>query len=213
MNLAKQMKARRKQLSLQQKDMKLRIGMEQQQYSRIEAGGNANLKNLELIAEGLDAELMLIPKEAFHQVRGLLENVHPKESNSQSTKNIALVELQTLQSKLENLSKNIPVTMVNNSSIKKMQQFQDNLRKLNAVRLPELKLNDSTLKAMQQLEDKLDKLNKAHLPEVKLDDSTLKAMEQLQDNFSKIYNKIYSQNNNVKYLVNKVANPWKDILD
>lgn len=94
MNLAKQMKARRKQLSLQQKDMKLRIGMEQQQYSRIEAGGNANLKNLELIAEGLDAELMLIPKEALHQVRVLLENSHGDKGLSQAEVNLTISENQ-----------------------------------------------------------------------------------------------------------------------
>lgn len=74
MSLAEQMKKRRQRLNLQQKDMKLRIGMEQQQYSRIEAGGNANLKNLDLIAEGLDAELMLIPKEKRLQVMALLED-------------------------------------------------------------------------------------------------------------------------------------------
>jgi len=73
MSLAEQMKKRRHQLNLQQKDMKLLIGMEQQQYSRIEAGGNANLNNLELIAEGLDAELMLIPKEKRLQILVLLE--------------------------------------------------------------------------------------------------------------------------------------------
>ena len=75
MSLAEQMKKRRHQLNLQQKDMKLRIGMEQQQYSRIEAGGNANLKNLELIAEGLDAELMLIPKEKRLQILALLKEM------------------------------------------------------------------------------------------------------------------------------------------
>jgi len=84
MSLAKQMKKRRHQLNLQQKDMKLRIGMEQQQYSRIEAGGNANLKNLELIAEGLNAELMLIPKEKRTQILALLEESRNSVSSVRS---------------------------------------------------------------------------------------------------------------------------------
>jgi len=97
MNLAKQMKDRRKQLSLQQKDMKLRIGMEQQQYSRIEAGGNANLKNLELIAEGLDSELVLIPKEALHQVRALLESTYLDKTFSLADVHSAVGENQNSQ--------------------------------------------------------------------------------------------------------------------
>lgn len=65
MKLSPQIKTRRLQLGLQQKDMKLRIGMNQQQYQRIEAGGNARLETLALIAEGLDAELLLIPKDKW----------------------------------------------------------------------------------------------------------------------------------------------------
>lgn len=87
MNLAQQMKALRKQLGLQQKDMKLRIGMEQQQYSHIEAGANANLKNLELIAEGLDAELMLIPREKRYQVQALLAQTNFGNSSARAITN------------------------------------------------------------------------------------------------------------------------------
>lgn len=72
MKLTPQIKARRLQLGLQQKDMKLRIGMNQQQYQRIEAGGNPRLETLELIAEGLDAELMLIPKDKIRAVKAML---------------------------------------------------------------------------------------------------------------------------------------------
>ena len=57
MKLIPQIKARRLQLGLQQKDMKLRIGMNQQQYQRIEAGGNPRLETLELVAKGLESEL------------------------------------------------------------------------------------------------------------------------------------------------------------
>lgn len=72
MKLIPQIKARRLQLGLQQKDMKLRIGMNQQQYQRIEAGGNPRLETLELVAEGLEAELVLIPKDKLLAVKALL---------------------------------------------------------------------------------------------------------------------------------------------
>ena len=63
MNLQAQIKQRRLALGLQQTDMKLRIGMNQQQYQRIEAGGNPRLETLELIAEGLEADILLIPHD------------------------------------------------------------------------------------------------------------------------------------------------------
>jgi HTH-type transcriptional regulator/antitoxin HipB len=72
MKLIPQLKARRLELGLQQKDMKLRIGMNQQQYQRVEAGGNPRLETLELIAEGLEADLMLIPKDKIRAVKALL---------------------------------------------------------------------------------------------------------------------------------------------
>ncbi len=74
MKFTPQIKARRLQLSLQQKDMKLRIGMEQQQYQRVEAGGNPRLDTLELVAEGLEAELVLIPKDKLLAVKALLRD-------------------------------------------------------------------------------------------------------------------------------------------
>ena len=72
MKLTPQIKARRQQLGLQQKDMKLRIGMNQQQYQRIESGGNPQLETLELVAEGLEAELLLVPKDKLLAVKALL---------------------------------------------------------------------------------------------------------------------------------------------
>lgn len=74
MKLTPQIKARRLQLGLQQKDMKLRIGMNQQQYQRIEAGGNPRLDTLELVAEGLEAELVLVPKDKLLAVKALLRD-------------------------------------------------------------------------------------------------------------------------------------------
>lgn len=72
MKLIPQIKARRLQVGLQQKDMKLRIGMNQQNYQRIEAGGNPRAQTLELIAEGLDAEFVLVPKDKLRAVKALL---------------------------------------------------------------------------------------------------------------------------------------------
>jgi len=74
MKLIPQIKARRLQLRLQQKDMKLRIGMNQQQYQRIEAGGNPRLETLELVVEGLEAELVLVPKDKLLAVKALLRD-------------------------------------------------------------------------------------------------------------------------------------------
>ena len=82
MKLITQIKMRRLQLGLQQKDMKLRIGMNQQQYQRIEAGGNPRLETLELIAEGLDAELILIPKNKILEVKAILSASGAKESST-----------------------------------------------------------------------------------------------------------------------------------
>jgi transcriptional regulator with XRE-family HTH domain len=67
-----QLKARRKQLGLRQKDMPLRAGIARQQYQRLESGGNPSLKTLELAAAGLNMALMLIPKERVSAVRALL---------------------------------------------------------------------------------------------------------------------------------------------
>ena len=72
MLLHEQIKQRRKALNLQQSDMQLRIGMNQQQYQRIEANGNPRLDSLALIAQGLEAELLLVPKQKLQQVQALL---------------------------------------------------------------------------------------------------------------------------------------------
>jgi transcriptional regulator with XRE-family HTH domain len=47
---------------LEQADMKMRIGMSQQQYSNIEGGGNTTIQTLLRVLEGLDAELVVMPK-------------------------------------------------------------------------------------------------------------------------------------------------------
>lgn len=56
-----------------QKDMLLRVGMTRQQYNHLENKGNPRLDTLELVAEGLGLELMLIPKDKLSDVKDVLE--------------------------------------------------------------------------------------------------------------------------------------------
>ncbi len=51
----------------------MRIGMSRQQYQRLESKGNPQLDTLELIAKGLNCELMLIPKDKQQAVHDILE--------------------------------------------------------------------------------------------------------------------------------------------
>jgi transcriptional regulator with XRE-family HTH domain len=53
--------------------MMLRIGVSRQQYQHLESRGNPGLDTLELIAKGLNSELILIPKEKLSEVRAVLE--------------------------------------------------------------------------------------------------------------------------------------------
>ncbi len=82
MKLLSQLKSRRLELGRQQKDMQLRIGMNRQQYQRIESGGNPRLDTLELIAKGLNAELMLVPNEDLRQVKELLQKNKTNKTNT-----------------------------------------------------------------------------------------------------------------------------------
>jgi transcriptional regulator with XRE-family HTH domain len=76
-SLLKQLKKRRLKLGLKQKDMMMRIGVSRQQYQRLESKGNPRLDTLELIAKGLNNELMLIPKEKVRAVIAVLESAEP----------------------------------------------------------------------------------------------------------------------------------------
>lgn len=63
---------RRQSLKIRSSDMPLLAGINRQQYEKIEKGGNPSLVTLDKIAEGLDAELMLIPKEKLTEIRRVL---------------------------------------------------------------------------------------------------------------------------------------------
>lgn len=68
----KQIKWRREQLGIKTSAMTLLAGINRQQYDKIEKSGNPNLVTLDKIAEGLNAELMLIPKSRVEEIRRLL---------------------------------------------------------------------------------------------------------------------------------------------
>lgn len=71
-SLLKQIKKRRLELAMKQHDMLMRIGISRQQYQRLESKGNPRLNTLELIAKGLNSELLLIPQEKLNDVLALL---------------------------------------------------------------------------------------------------------------------------------------------
>ncbi len=66
----------------------LRVGISRQQYQRLESIGNPRLDTLELVAKGLNSELMLIPKEKLSAVQTALEgeSTEPVLSGSSSLK-------------------------------------------------------------------------------------------------------------------------------
>lgn len=89
--LLMQLKKRRLQLGLKQQDMHMRVGLSRQQYQRIESQGNPRLDTLTLVAQGLNSELMLIPKEKREAVMQLL--LEPQDEPSQPAfDNQSLVE-------------------------------------------------------------------------------------------------------------------------
>lgn len=74
-SLLQQLKERRLQLGLRQKDMTLRMGISRQQYQHLESKGNPRLDTLELIATGLNSELILIPKDKRSAVQIALDDI------------------------------------------------------------------------------------------------------------------------------------------
>lgn len=82
MKLLKKLKARRLALGLKQSDMEMRIGLSRQQYQRIESKGNPRLDTLELIAKGLDGQLVFIADEDFEKIKSTLNPSQSKEPES-----------------------------------------------------------------------------------------------------------------------------------
>lgn len=75
---------RRESLSLSQKDMLMKIGMSQQQYQRIEAGGDTRLSTLLRVLEGMDLELMLVPRDQMGEVKNLIDAASASPNRSLS---------------------------------------------------------------------------------------------------------------------------------
>ena len=82
--LLQQLRKRRLDLGFKQNDMMLRIGVARQQYQRLESKGNPRLDTLELIAKGLNSEIMLIPKEKLSAVLAALEGSANEEQETDS---------------------------------------------------------------------------------------------------------------------------------
>ncbi|MFG1496852.1 helix-turn-helix transcriptional regulator [Saccharospirillum sp. HFRX-1] len=82
-SILRQIKRRRLALGLKQSDMMMRVGVSRQQYQRLESKGNPRLDTLELIAKGLNSELVLIPKEKLGVVLALLEHESSEPGSAQ----------------------------------------------------------------------------------------------------------------------------------
>jgi len=81
-SLLQQFKERRLALGLIQKDMMLRVGVSRQQYQQLESKGNPRLNTIELIAKGLNSELMLIPAEKQSMIEAILTSNERSEENT-----------------------------------------------------------------------------------------------------------------------------------
>lgn len=85
-SLLQQLKERRVTLGLKQNDMLMRAGISRQQYQRLESKGNPRLDTLELVAKGLNSEIMLIPSEKLDVVRAVLASEEPVAGREASAK-------------------------------------------------------------------------------------------------------------------------------
>ena len=72
-SLLEQIKKRRLALGFKQHDMQERVGIMRQVYQRLESKGNPRLATLELVATGLNSELILVPLDKVAAVKALLE--------------------------------------------------------------------------------------------------------------------------------------------
>lgn len=70
--LIEQIKRRRIALEIKTSDMPKLAGINRQQYEKIEKSGNPSLSTLDKIAEAIDAEVMLIPKERAQEIHEIL---------------------------------------------------------------------------------------------------------------------------------------------
>ncbi len=88
--ISKQISNRRNKLGLYQSQVGQQANMTQQQYQRIEAGGECKLSSLERIAEAMSLELAMIPKEKL----GLVEAVLNASSAAEAMNAIHMISTQ-----------------------------------------------------------------------------------------------------------------------
>lgn len=89
-SLLHQIKKRRLALGLKQSDMLLQSGISRQQYQQIESKGNPRLETLDLIAQGLNSEVILVPKEKLAAVEAILNDSNDDEHTSAASTHKAL---------------------------------------------------------------------------------------------------------------------------
>ena len=70
--LSEHLRQRRRAMGLNQQDMLMRIGMSQQQYQRIESGGDLRVTTLLRILDGMGLEFLLVPREERQAVERYL---------------------------------------------------------------------------------------------------------------------------------------------
>jgi transcriptional regulator with XRE-family HTH domain len=68
--LSSVLREQRKRLALNQKDMRMKIGMLQQQYQRIEAGSDLRVSTLMRVLEGMGLEMVLLPLDRVGEPAG-----------------------------------------------------------------------------------------------------------------------------------------------
>ena len=88
--ISKQISNRRNKLGLFQSQVGQQAKMTQQQYQRIETGGECKLSSLERIAEAMNMELALIPNEKL----GLVEAVLNASSAAEAMNAIYMISTQ-----------------------------------------------------------------------------------------------------------------------
>lgn len=82
--IAKTLSVRRRELGLDQSDMRMKIGMSQQQYQRIEGGNDLRVSSLLRVLEGLGLQLLFVPTKNLSDPSNLWpEHAIPTEYSGQ----------------------------------------------------------------------------------------------------------------------------------
>lgn len=92
--ISQSLRERREALSLSQKDMLMKIGMSQQQYQRIEAGGDTRLSTLLRVLEGMDLELMLVPRDQVAEVKNLINAASFDDASANPSRSLSADEFK-----------------------------------------------------------------------------------------------------------------------